>query len=269
MRNRKWFLTINNYSDQEWWEACAEIHECTYGICCKEVGELETPHLHLWLHYDSARSDKSIQKKFPRCWKAGGKGRDQDQKYLKKMGEFVEHGVMEEPGRRTDIHKVKEIIKDGGGVVDIIKEVNSYQAIRCGELILKYMETPREIKPIEVIWFWGIPKSGKTRRVFDTEVDPYRPTSFKWWEGYDAHEVVLLDDWRPEWCSFVNMLKLTDIYPFRVECKGGSRQVKYKKIYITSDHSPREYYEHLDDEEYRQLERRITSCVCFDTEVKG
>ena len=134
-------------------------------------------------------------------------------------------------------------------------------------MLFKYLEPKREIKPIEVIWYFGIAGSGKTKKVFDTEVNIFRPTSYKWWEGYDNHKVVLLDDWRPDWCGFDKLLKLTDIYPFRIQTKGGSREVQYDKIYITSHLSPREYFETMEDAEYDQLKRRITVLEYFDTEV--
>lgn len=269
MKGRKFFLTVNNYSPQEWWDACDIVHKCKYGICCKEVGELGTPHIHIWVHFENARTFNSIQKKFKRANIQQGMGRDSDQVYLKKGGDFVEFGEPEKQGQRNDIHKVKEVISAGGGMKEIIEEVNSYQAIRGGELLLKYLETPREIKPIEVIWFYGKAGTGKTKTVFDTEVNPFTPTTFKWWEGYDGHKVVLVDDWRPTWCSFVDLLRLTDIYPFRIQNKGGSRQVKYNKIYFTSDGSPLDYFSNLPEDELEQLNRRITLLKCFDTEVEG
>lgn len=259
MSKRKFFLTINNYSEAEWLGAVLEISKCQYGICCKEVGtEKNVPHIHVWLHYENARTFTSINKKFPRANIQEGKGRDSDQVYLKKDGAFVEHGTMEKQGKRNDIDTVKKIIKSGGSMVNVVDSVSSFQAIRGAELILKYYEPTRPIKPIKVFWFWGRAGSGKTKRVFDTEVDIFIPTSHKWWEGYDKHKVVLVDDWRPSWCSFENLLKLTDIYPFRVETKGGSRQTQYDTIYFTSHQSPREYFSEHTDDEYEQLNRRIT-----------
>lgn len=270
MKNRKWFITINNYLEEEWDVARKEITECEYGICCREIGKIsKIPHIHIWLRYKNARSFKSIQKKFPRANIQEGKGRDQDQDYLKKDNIFYEHGEREKQGKRSDLDCIKEIVKNGGGMTEIIDSSTSYQSLKCGELLLKYQELPREIKKIDVIWYYGKAGSGKTKKIYDTEVNIFRPTSYKWWEGYDNHKVVLLDDWRPSWCSFVNLLKLTDIYPFRVQCKGGSRQVKYEKIYITSHLSPTQYFEELLEGDYAQLKRRITELVCFDTEVRG
>lgn len=266
---RKWFLTINNWKDEEWNNMTDMINKCSYGICCKEVGKQGTPHLHAWFHFKNARAFTSIQKKFPRANIQEGKGRDQDQEYLKKDGEYVEAGEMEEQGKRKDLDIIKDVVKKGGTMQDIIGVSTSYQSMKCGELLLKYQEPPREVAKIEVYWFYGKSGSGKSKKVFDTEVNVFRPTTYKWWEGYDRHNVVLIDDWRPSWCSFVNLLKLTDIYPFRVQTKGGSRQAVYKKIYITSHLSPEQYYEDLEESDYLQLKRRITLLKCFDTEVKG
>lgn len=270
-RERKWFLTINNYEDKEWDSLCSEIEKCKYGICCKEVGSKKgVPHLHGWLHYKNARTFTSIQKKFNRANIQIGKGTDQQvRKYLIKEGNFVECGDMEEQGKRTDLDVIKDIVKKGGTMNDIIDKSTNYQSMKCGELLLKYQEPPREIKKIEVIWFYGKSGAGKSKKVFDTEVNIFRPTTYKWWEGYDRHDVVLIDDWRPSWCSYVNLLKLTDIYPFRIQTKGGSRQAVYSKIYITSHLSPEEYFSDLDKGDYEQLKRRITRLECFDTEVEG
>lgn len=258
VNSRKWFLTENNYPDESWEMAQAEILNCSYGLCCREIGDGGTKHIHIWLHYKNARNFSSIKKKFKRANIQEGKGTDQDQSYLKKDGDYLEHGEMEKQGKRNDIHKVKELIKNGGSMSDVIEESNSYQAIRGAELLFKYIEPKRPIKPIEVIWYFGTAGAGKTKKVFDTEVEVFRPTSYKWWEGYDNHKCVLVDDWRPSWCSFDNLLKLTDIYPFRIQTKGGSRQVQYEKIYFTSHLPPRDYFPCIEDDEYKQLERRIT-----------
>ena len=268
-KSRKWFLTINNYNDKEWDKALKEIMNTNYGICCKEIGAQGTPHIHIWLHYKNARAFTSIQKKFKRANIQEGKGRDQDQVYLKKDNVYEEYGEMESQGKRNDIIVIKDIINKGGEMNEIIKKASNFQTLRTGELLLKYLEKPRPVEPIEVIWYYGKSGTGKTKKIFDTEVNIFRPTSYKWWEGYDNHKVVLVDDWRPTWCNFVNLLKLTDIYPFRVQTKGGSRQVKYNKIYFTSHLSPKDYFSELLDSDYLQLERRITRLVCFDTQVGG
>lgn len=258
--NRKWFITINNYTDDDIIRARNEIQKCRYGIFGREIGEKNhIPHIHIWLHYKSTRKWGKFSKMFPRANIQVGRGRDQDQIYIKKDNKFEEYGTPEKQGERSDLKKIKECVELGGNMNDILEIAENYQGIKMGEIILKYKEKKRDINPnLEVIWYYGKSGTGKTRKVFEENENVFCPTTYKWWDGYDGEEIVLLDDWRPDWCSYKQLLGLTDIYPFRVETKGGSRQVKYKRIYITSHLAPKDYYYGLDDDDYYQLERRIT-----------
>lgn len=267
-KHYKFFITQNNYSEAQYNLGAKMIKECEYGIICREIGTVnKVPHIHIWLHYKAERSWKKMQREWPQANVQPGLGHDQDQTYLKKDGNYEEHGEPQKgKGKRTDLDMIKKIIKNGGTMSEIIDVSSNFQSLKMGELLFKYRERKRAVKPIEVYWFYGGAGSGKTKFVFDAEDDIFRPTSKKWWEGYDGDRVVLIDDWRPSWCSYVELLKFTDIYPFKVETKGGSREVKYDKLYITSDRSPYDYYVKdgiMDKEEYKQLERRITNVKQF------
>ena len=50
--------------------------------------------------------------------------------------------------------------------------------------------------------------------VYEENTNVFRPLNYKWWEGYDGHEVVLLDDIRKDFCKFHELLTLLDIYPY-------------------------------------------------------
>lgn len=184
-------------------------------------------------------------------------------KYQGKPGyikQLIDVGEPVKQGKRTDIEEAIHILKETSQMREVLETVPNYQAARHAELYLKYKEKPRVVEPIEVIWIYGASGTGKTRYVYDRHPDVFRPTTFKWWEGYDGHEVVLIDDFRKSYCNFDQLLRLLDIYPFRVETKGGSRQVNFKKIYITTPLSPEQTFYHT-DEELNQLQRRITHTV--------
>lgn len=191
--------------------------------------------------------------------------------YCSKDGDFHEWGTRPSgQGRRSDLDNVKSIVKSGGSMVDIIEKSSNYQSLKMGEFLFKYLEKPRPVEPIKVLWLYGASGTGKTKYVYDnfgTEV--FRPVNEKWWEGYDGHKVVLLDDFRPEFCSFVRLLQLTDIYPFKVECKGGSRHVQYHTIIVTAPCDASTMWEHETKEALVQLKRRITLEQKFGTEVGG
>lgn len=92
--------------------------------------------------------------------------------------------------------------------------------------------------------------------------DPYwKRNGSKWWQGYDAHEDVIIDDFRGEWWPLTWMLALLDSTECRVECKGGSRQFKPRRVYITSIEHPEYAYGQTGREPVQQLLRRITNII--------
>nr|QUS52602.1 replication protein [Mute swan feces associated circular virus 7] len=178
--------------------------------------------------------------------------------YCKKDGDFQEFGEISNPGKRKNFDIVREAVKDGKGMRTIVEEATSYQAMRSAEMLLKYYEKKRDWKP-KVIWIHGPAGSGKTRHVLDEHPDCYIKDTGKWFEGYDADEVVLFDDYRSTDFSFNYFLRLLDRYPARVETKGGSRQFLAKTIYVTTPYHP-EYYVPY-DEPKQQLLRRIDQII--------
>jgi len=180
--------------------------------------------------------------------------------YCMKDGAFTEIGErpVREPGKRTDISKVREMVAEGKGMGDIVDVCNSFQALRFGEKLLQYKELKRTWKP-EVYWFYGPTGSGKTRRASDEAGANawWSGRDLKWWQGYDAHEHIIIDDFRGDFCTFHELLRILDEYPYLIECKGGSRQLLAKKIWITCPYHPAAVY-HKSTEEVAQLLRRIT-----------
>lgn len=189
--------------------------------------------------------------------------------YCKKDNDYYEFGTpkFSSQGQRNDIIKVKEMVRSGKGMKDIIDEVDSYQAVRMAELSLKYNENKRNWKP-EVIWLHGPTGSGKTRRAIEEAGDDYYISSrnLKWWEGYDAHENVIIDDFRKDFCTYHELLRILDRYPFRLEVKGSSRQFLAKRIWITSCYHPADVYETRED--IQQLLRRIDLIIFLENEIE-
>lgn len=106
--------------------------------------------------------------------------------------------------------------------------------------------------------------TGKSRKAFEQYPQAYykMPTT-KWWDGYDRHEVVVVDDYRTNMCTFGELLRLFDRYPLLVELKGGTVNFLAKTIVITTPKSPRETWEGRCEEDLQQLLRRIEHVVHF------
>jgi hypothetical protein len=116
----------------------------------------------------------------------------------------------------------------------------------------------------EVFVFWGETGAGKSRRAWDEasfDAYPKDPNS-KFWDGYRGQENIVIDEFRGA-ISISHMLRWLDRYPTIVEVKGSSVVFKAKRIWITSNISPDDWYPTLDSETKAALRRRFTSVIHF------
>lgn len=181
--------------------------------------------------------------------------------YCKKDNDYIEYGEFEGQGKRNDIERTREILKTTGKMEDVVEQVNSYQAARFGEMYLRYKERKRDWKP-HVTWIWGQTGAGKTRKAHEICPNAYvKSDSTKWFYDYDAHEEVIIDDFSDEMMPLTDFLTLIDRYEKRVELKGGSRQFLAKKIVITSEFAPQEYYRHSRGNASAQIMRRLDEVI--------
>lgn len=191
---------------------------------------------------------------------------------------IFEWGVPPSQGKRKDIDVVRDVLASGGGMRQVASSASSYQSLRCAEVLLKYFEAKRDFPP-ECFWFHGATATGKTRRAFDmfaeyqsrlewsADEEPWiSGKNLQWWEGYDANKFVIVDDFRKDFCTFHELLRILDRYPYRVMTKGGSRQLLARVIVITCPWKPEVLFNTRSDEDIGQLLRRITSVELFGEE---
>lgn len=266
---RAWAFTLNNYTPEQ--EVLLSKIKCRYMVYGHETGdEKGTPHLQGYMYLQNQITETTIRSKTKPYsqglngihWEPARSSAESNYDYCTKQDKdsYYESGVRPHPGARKDLTNVNQEIKNNPSMRNIIEKQYGYQATKHAELILKYNEPPRPIEPIEVIWIYGPTGTGKTKYVYKNYTDIFRPISFKWWEGYDGHKTVLIDEFRKDFCKFHELLSpLLDIYPFRVETKGGSRQAQYTTILITSCYHPKEVYDTRED--IKQLLRRITKII--------
>lgn len=253
-RNRNWCFTINNYTADEI-EACKQL-KYTYIIIGDEKGENGTPHLQGYVEFADAHSMSAIKKTLSRAHLEISKGNAEHNKaYCSKEKTLFEDGKPKRQGKRNDIQRVRDDLSDGANMRSIVSTATSLQSIRIAEIYLTYNEPKRNWKPI-VKWYWGPTGTGKTFTAYKELEDVYTAgDTAKWWQGYDGHENVIIDDFRSSFIRFNELLKLLDAYPYLVEVKGGSRQFLARNIIITSPFPPTEVYN--TSEEVEQLIRRI------------
>lgn len=118
------------------------------------------------------------------------------------------------------------------------------------------------IKP-EIIVYWGPSGQGKTRRVYEEAgygIYTVAHHSVKlWFDGYDGEDTILIDDFNGG-IPFRQFLELTGGYPVMVERKGGFEYPTIRKIYITSNTPPDNWYlsaQQIKGLDVSPLERRL------------
>lgn len=251
-----WCFTWNNF--QEDYIKYFENLKCNYFIIGKEIGESGTPHLQGYIEFASNIRFEALKKINSEVhWERRIGSAEQASTYCRKDGDFIEHGTMSSPqqGKRTDLDSIRDLVNEGKGMKDIIEVCSNYQSIRSAEILLKYKEVKRTWKPT-VYWYWGPTGCGKTRKATELAPDAYvSGKNLRWWEGYDAHEDVIIDDFRKDFCTFHELLRILDRYEYRIEVKGSSRQLLAKRIFITSCYKPEDVYDTRED--IAQLLRRI------------
>jgi len=267
-RVRSFVLTWNNYPAD--WEEKVRAVKTTYFVCGKEEAPTTgTPHIQGYFELINAMTGKSIRKKMPGCW-AGAKSNNSTPKqaadYCKEDGDFIEEGTISNQGKRNDIEAVKEALNEGANLRDIVSVASSVQGVQYARFHLEYLEPKRKWKP-DVVWIYGPSEAGKTWLAHQLAEASYGEDVYmcasksKWWNGYDAHKAVIIDDFRDHWCDWVELLHILDRYEHRVEYKGGMRQLLFRTCYITCPYHPEQAYRTYEDK--YQLMRRITHIVEF------
>lgn len=191
---------------------------------------------------------------------------------------YVPHvfGEMKEtnPGARNDIAAFRDAVVSGKRKRDVEEE---FPGILCRYPryydTLRGLTRPTREHELEVILLIGPPGCGKTRAVYHKFANvqdelwemPISGTTL-WFDTYDLHKYVLLDDFAGAVNHFTltSLLKILDRYPVQVPVKGAHVWWMPNKIYITTNIYPRAWYKWDDREvQYAALARRITRVYDF------
>nr|QJI53696.1 MAG: replication-associated protein [Cressdnaviricota sp.]QJI53698.1 MAG: replication-associated protein [Cressdnaviricota sp.]QJI53700.1 MAG: replication-associated protein [Cressdnaviricota sp.]QKN88872.1 MAG: replication-associated protein [Cressdnaviricota sp.] len=266
-KQRNYSCTLNNWTPEEY-DSILQL-DTLYTCIGKEIGkESEIPHLHFQLCFKNPVSFESLKKKLSRARIEKTNSVQDYVNYSKKDNDYYEKGVCPVgQGKRTDLDNIRDQLKEGKSMRQIVETASSYQSIKTAECLMKYNEKKRDFKTV-VTWCYGATQTGKSyyaREYLQSKGygDYYESMDTgRWFDGYDAHEAVIIDDIRENFMSYNSLLKFLDKYGYRVETKGGSRQFLAKELLITSPIHPREMFSHI-GEDINQILRRIDTIVFF------
>lgn len=174
-------------------------------------------------------------------------------------------------GLRSDLERGVALVKEGG--IKRLREEDPTLYVRFTRgfesLARAQILPPRETPP-GVILLYGPTGCGKTRFFYDNaplEASFRMPlTSGFWFDGYEQHTHVLLDDFvgAASHISLSHLLQLLDRYPLRVPVKGSFADWRPELIFITTNIHPSKWYDYTGREEQLiALARRFTGLVAW------
>lgn len=172
-------------------------------------------------------------------------------------------------GTRSDIVSFVESVKGGKRDAALIDEhpeafVKYFKA--AGAIRLAVMPSRDYMTELHILY--GPPGTGKSWSVDIITGGKafYKPDKGEWWDGYMGDNDVVLDDFYGA-MAYSDMLKVVDRYKHIVQVKGGYAPFIAKRVFITSNSHPINWWPNIADK--RAFFRRITTLTEVTMAKKG
>jgi hypothetical protein len=289
-------FTLNNYTQDDEIRILnlADNGKVTYIICAREIGESGTPHLQGYCELSRQQRFEAVKaligsnahierREGPQARaiayiKKGTQPHDEwdadhenGYHYGADLDLLCEDGEPKTQGRRSDLGGVVESIAGGKRLREVAEEhpevyIKYHKGIQ--DYHAKHIQPRSAAIPKAVFVRIGETGTGKTKFAFEQYPEAYMfgPENGKWWDGYDQHKEVIIDEFRSQ-LTFSYLLRILDRYPMQVEYKGGMTQFTADTITITSPVHPALWYTNLsgDEGKMQQLRRRITGIYLHES----
>ncbi len=184
-------------------------------------------------------------------------------------------------GTRTDLEAVREAIKSGMNMRTLAED-HLLQLAKYPRLIstLTTLYRPKWVEGgqgIKVYLFIGKTRCGKTKAVYkrwackDSFYEMPIATTSTWWDGFDGHTHVLMDDFcgAASHMRLDTLLKILDSYPRRVPVKSSFAWYWPKAVAITTNIHPRKWYDYSDrEEQYDALKARFYRVMQYSEKTR-
>jgi len=259
-RSKYWMFTINNPATNEEPATWPHVEYCVWQ---REVGENSTPHLQGYVIFEGAKQMSWLKSSVNgrAHWEARQGTHAQAKEYCTKEDTRRDGpwSVGDEPevadqGKRMDLTLLKRKLDTGVTEKAIAESEDSFG------IWLKYHKAIQRYRMLkragERNWhtfclvLWGPPGVGKSRRAHE-EAGPGAywlrkpsPNSPVWFDGYDGEETVVIDEFYG-WIARDLMQRMCDRYPLLVDTKGGATPFLAKKVIITSNEPPANWWKKI------------------------
>lgn len=166
---------------------------------------------------------------------------------------------------------VHDVIRNGGDLMDVMERFPGV-AIRCSSGVMRGLalyNKPQSRPNHKNILLWGPPYTSKTytaERMFGEDNTFVRGTHKEWWDGYDGHNVVVLDEMAPNKYPIADFLRWTRGNKVSYEVRGASVPAQNNWTIVTSNIPVERWYPNACAEHQAALlERFPPSCRFYMT----
>lgn len=260
-QKRCWIITVNN---PDAWMDVSEWDGLRYAVWQLEMGENGTPHYQMYLNFKRSVRLGTIKKLegLERCHAEARRGTKVEAvAYCSKEDSRLEGpywfpSEMQvramsnvEEGGRSDLKYLCELVKADWTDKMIAEEepkfILKFQK-NINDLRLAYSEPGRTGAVIDSVVYVGPSGTGKSYRL-RRECPPgdewFWVSPGKWFDGYQGQVGLVFDEFRDNWQTYSYMLKLLDLYPFKVERKGGMIEMKATRFRFSSNEHPKAWWD--------------------------
>lgn len=275
-RGRTFVFTANNPREEDisMWESLAnvasyrETKDVDYVIFQEERGTGGVRHLQGYVEFSRAVRLSFLRRKFGGRihWENRRGTQAQCIAYSKKQDTRVAGGVSGEGGTPKKLGKdtlaqVARELSAGKGVEELSSDY-PVSFITHGSKIRSYalkQKGQRNFAPIVTIYYGktGTGKSAQAQKNWpDAYWVPWPKKGGWWWPFYAGEETIILDEWRHQ-ISYDEILRLFDRYPYTLEEKGSNMHFVSKRIVVTTNIHPINWFPGKDWQSKAPLRRRL------------
>jgi hypothetical protein len=254
-KSRNFCVTHNNYTPDHL--VLYKHMGCSYIVIGEEVGASGTPHLQITMCYTNARSLSGLIKSLPPGKPHAEVCRDlfASISYCKKEGKWTEAGTAPKDQAakgKMEVDRWALILSAAKrGRFDEIPAQVMFNQARTVEHIYNCAKRDRTNLTDSMeqnYWLFGASRTGKSRDARTKYPTAYMKMCNKWWDGYDDHDVVIIEDFDIKHDVLCHHLKIWgDRYPFNGEVKGGARKLRPRVVIITSNYHPQQIWQNSAD----------------------
>ena len=163
-------------------------------------------------------------------------------------------------GERSDLEAIRLAIRNGASETEIADGYfGDWMQYRQGIREYRNLVQPRRHWTMDIKVIWGPTGTGKTAQAWDEAgADAFIVKDGQYpFTGYNGQENIIWDEFSGASCDIRFLLKLLDRYPLEVRGLYSSYNFVGKRIWITSNINPDDWYPNAHPEHRAALKRRL------------